>query len=330
VKVVWSGEPQELEGDVSDVSTIGDDEDDGDGEDVDDNSSEASGSGKEVGLWMKGSGIGRKGGRSKTAVDAEDDEESVTANFVGQKQQQQKGASKAGLDLETGLHASNHRNGSSGNLSSSGKLNPNKKSVTADANAGLPRRRPYVFIWPFISTLAISITIIFFGFGVAQLVKESMLDGQWVRMSLLSLLPLQILFTQVRRSRMLGKLFTNNNIQPTPTNRYILSLLHYLISFLSSSHKPPSLASCKSLVPSNNWNPTPNSIQAPHPTATNFSKTSKRETNRYPTSRSKCPFTRNPWTLSSIPRFGPSNAPSPPTNPKVGLRPFSSTRMACK
>ncbi|KAJ3416979.1 hypothetical protein HDV05_007461 [Chytridiales sp. JEL 0842] len=59
-----------------------------------------------------------------------------------------------------------------------------------------PKRRPYIFIWPLISTLAIFVTIIFFGFGVSQLVKESLLDGNWMRMLLLLLLPLQILFTQ--------------------------------------------------------------------------------------------------------------------------------------
>ncbi|KAJ3159495.1 hypothetical protein HK101_001055 [Irineochytrium annulatum] len=58
------------------------------------------------------------------------------------------------------------------------------------------RTRPIYFIWPIISTLAISITICFFGFGIATLVKESLIDGAWIRMSLLALLPLQILFTQ--------------------------------------------------------------------------------------------------------------------------------------
>ncbi|KAJ3205138.1 hypothetical protein HDU67_009087 [Dinochytrium kinnereticum] len=58
------------------------------------------------------------------------------------------------------------------------------------------RTRPIYFIWPLISTLSICVTIVFFGFGVAQLVKESLIDGKWYRMALIGLLPLQVLFTQ--------------------------------------------------------------------------------------------------------------------------------------
>ncbi|KAJ3104440.1 hypothetical protein HDU97_009225 [Phlyctochytrium planicorne] len=58
------------------------------------------------------------------------------------------------------------------------------------------RTRPIYFIWPLISTLSICVTILFFGFGVSVLVKESMIDGKWYRMAMIGLLPLQILFTQ--------------------------------------------------------------------------------------------------------------------------------------
>ncbi|KAJ3117283.1 hypothetical protein HDU96_007322 [Phlyctochytrium bullatum] len=58
------------------------------------------------------------------------------------------------------------------------------------------RTRPIYFIWPIISTLSICVTILFFGFGVSVLVRESLIDGTWYRMALIGLLPLQILFTQ--------------------------------------------------------------------------------------------------------------------------------------
>ncbi|KAI8838090.1 glycosyl transferase family group 2-domain-containing protein [Chytridium lagenaria] len=58
------------------------------------------------------------------------------------------------------------------------------------------RTRPIYFIWPIISTLSICVTILFFGFGISVLVRESLIDGKWYRMALCALLPLQILFTQ--------------------------------------------------------------------------------------------------------------------------------------
>jgi hypothetical protein len=136
--------------------------------------------------------IGSGGMGSRQADDDSEEDDTKTVNWEGSGDYN---GSKNGLP-EYGAHSTNskggNRSGSSENLRQIVTSSPSSSDGTATSK----KRRPFIFIWPVISTLAIATTIIFFGFGVALLVKESMLDGKWIRMALLSLLPLQVLFTQ--------------------------------------------------------------------------------------------------------------------------------------